>query len=248
MSVTSDRRAAERAARVDLAACVRLCQHHGWVDMIYTHLSARIVGTDSYVINPMGALFDEITASSLVKIGPHDPQAPGSVNKAGLLIHSWIMEARPDVNFIIHLHTDYGTAVSIQARGLLPISQKSATPVSSIGYHDYEGIVLRDDERKRFLADLGDRRVMLLRNHGTLVVGRTAEEAFLLTYALERACKIQILAQSSGQDLVHLTPQALENAVTGARSFHAALQQRPETAPWNALLRLLDRTCPEFRD
>src|SRR5882724_5946090 len=192
--------AEEWQARVDLAAAYRLVAHYGWDDLIFTHLSARVPGPEHhFLINPYGMMFEEITASSLVKInlqGEIVSPSPYFINPAGFTIHSAVHAAREDALCVIHLHTDYGIAVSTQRNGLLPISQQSLFALSSLAYHDYEGLALNEDEKSRLVSDLGDKTNMILRNHGLLTVGKTAAEAFLSMYILERACRIQILAQS----------------------------------------------------
>ncbi|MDQ1708468.1 MAG: hypothetical protein QOJ88_1679, partial [Pyrinomonadaceae bacterium] len=184
----------EWQVRVDLAAAYRLVAHYGWDDLIFTHLSARVPGPDHhFLINPYGMMFDEITASSLVKInlqGEIVAPSPHFINPAGFTIHSAVHAARADALCVMHLHTDYGIAVSAQAQGLLPISQQSLFALSSLAYHEYEGLALNQDEKARLVADLGDKSNMILRNHGLLTVGRTAAEAFLAMYMLERACRI----------------------------------------------------------
>jgi ribulose-5-phosphate 4-epimerase/fuculose-1-phosphate aldolase len=192
----------EWQVRVDLAAAYRLVAHYGWDDLIFTHLSARVPGPeDHFLINPYGMMFDEITASSLVKVnlqGEIVTPSPYFINPAGFTIHSAVHAARADVLCVIHLHTDHGIAVSAQAEGLLPISQQSLFVLSSLGYHEYEGLALNEAEKSRLVADLGNKTNLILRNHGLLTVGKTAAEAFLSMYILERACRIQILAQAGG--------------------------------------------------
>src|SRR5580693_9100480 len=184
--------AEEWRVRVDLAALYRLVALFGWDDMIYTHISARLPGPDHhFLINPYGQFFDEITASSLVKIdlqGEILQETPYFINPAGFTIHSAIHAARDDAHFVIHLHTDQGVAVSAQAEGLLPLTQHALVTLPRLAYHDYEGIALDLDERERLVADLGDKSVMLLRNYGTLALGRTAAAARNAMFFLERAC------------------------------------------------------------
>ena len=191
----------EWATRVDLAACYRLVASFGWEDLILTHISARVPGTeDQFLINPYGVYFDEITASSLVKIdleGRKVDDSPFPVNAAGFVIHSAIHAARHDARCVLHTHTINGVAVSAQRDGLLPISQHASFVVASLGYHDYEGVALHDDEKPRLVADLGDKTNLILRNHGLLTVGRTIPEAFIRYWRLNRACEIQLAAQSA---------------------------------------------------
>src|ERR1043166_1658537 len=191
---------AEWQARVDLAAAYRLVAFYGWDDLIFTHISARVPGAEHhFLLNPYGMMFDEVTASSLVKVdldGAKVTDSPYFVNPAGFTIHSAVHAAREDALCVMHLHTDYGIAVSAQKNGLLPLSQQSMVALASLAYHDYEGLALEEEEKPRLVADLGDKHYMILRNHGLLTIGRSATEAFLAMYLLERACKIQILAQS----------------------------------------------------
>jgi len=239
----------EWAVRTDLAACYRLVAHYGWDDLVFTHITARVPGPEHhFLINPYGMMFEEISASSLVKIdlaGNKVLPSPHEINPAGFTIHSAIHAAREDAQCVIHLHTDCGVAVSAQRDGLLPISQISLFPLSSLGYHDYEGVALRDDEKPRLVADLGDRSVMILRNHGTLAVGPTVADAFLQIYALERACRAQILAQSGGVPLVKVSDAILAGVKEMAEKATRGLGGQ---IAWPALLRKLDRMDPSFRD
>jgi len=195
--------AEEWAARVNLAALYRLVALQGWDDLIYTHISARVPGPEHhFLINPYGMHFDEITASSLVKIdldGKVLQDTSYFVNAAGFTIHSAIHSAREDAQFVMHLHTDQGVAVASQKEGLLPISQHALIVLPMLAYHDYEGIALNLDERERIVADLGDKKLMLLRNHGTLSVGRTAGDCWVGMFYLERACLQQVMALSAGR-------------------------------------------------
>src|SRR2546421_2329450 len=189
----------EWQARTDLAAAYRLVARYGWDDLIFTHISARVPGAEHhFLLNPYGMMFEEVTASSLVKIdlaGNKVSESPYFVNPAGFTIHSAVHEARADALCVMHLHTDYGIAVSAQKDGLLPLSQQAMFALGSLAYHDYEGLALDEEEKPRLVADLGENKFMILRHHGLLTVGRTAAEAFLAMVLLERACKIQILAQ-----------------------------------------------------
>src|SRR3954453_16764493 len=191
---------AEWAVRVDLAAAYRLVAHYGWDDLIFTHISARVPDSEHhFLLNSYGMMFDEVTASSLVKVdleGKKVMNSAGAINPAGFTIHSAIHAAREDAHCVMHLHTDHGIAVSAQKAGLLPISQQAMFALSSLAYHDYEGLALDENEKPRLVADLGENNSMILRNHGLLTVGRTAAEAFLAMFMLERACRIQVLAQS----------------------------------------------------
>jgi ribulose-5-phosphate 4-epimerase/fuculose-1-phosphate aldolase len=241
--------AEEWAVRVDLAACYRLVALHGWDDLVFTHITARIPGPEHhFLINAYGMMFEEMTASSLVKIdlsGNKVLPSPYEINPAGFTIHSAVHAAREDVQCVIHLHTDCGVAVSAQREGLLPISQISLFPLSALGYHDYEGVALRDDEKPRLVADLGSNSVMILRNHGTLAVGPTVPDAFLQIYALERACRAQILAQSGGVPLIRVSESILAGVKEMAEKATRGLGGQ---IAWPALLRKLDRVDPSFRD
>jgi ribulose-5-phosphate 4-epimerase/fuculose-1-phosphate aldolase len=240
---------AEWQVRVDLAAAYRLVAHYGWDDLIFTHLSARVPGPEHhFLINPYGMMFEEITASSLVKINLQgEIVAPSAyfVNPAGFTIHSAVHAAREDALCVIHLHTDYGIAVSAQEKGLLPISQQSLLALASLAYHDYEGLALNEDEKSRLVADLGNKNHMILRNHGLLTVGRTAAEAFLSMYILERACRIQILAQSGGGTLPGIAEPIL--AKVAAQQGAVTVGQGAQLT-WPGLLRKLDRIDPSFRE
>jgi ribulose-5-phosphate 4-epimerase/fuculose-1-phosphate aldolase len=193
---------AEWALRVDLAACYRLVALHGWADLVFTHISAKLPGADDhFLINPYGALFEEITASSLVKVdaaGNIVGDSPFPVNPAGFTIHSAIHAVRHDVGCVLHVHTANGIAVSAQKLGVLPISQQSIFVLSSLGYHDYEGVALRDEEKPRLVDSLGDKTFLMLRNHGLLTVGASIADAFLAMYLFETTCTIQLRAQATG--------------------------------------------------
>jgi ribulose-5-phosphate 4-epimerase/fuculose-1-phosphate aldolase len=238
---------AEWAVRVELAALYRLVAHHGWDDLIFTHISARLPGPDHhFLINPYGLLFGEITASSLVKVdldGNVIQETPYFINPAGFTIHSAIHAARDDAHYVMHLHTDQGVAVSAQAEGLLPISQTALVSLPQLAYHDYEGIALNLDERERIVADLGDKNLLLLRNHGTLAVGSTAAECWLRMFFLERACRMQVMALSGGRDKVLIAPKAAQEEV---KSQVAMAQGAGSILAWPACLRLLDRASPGY--
>ncbi len=240
---------AERQVRVDLAAAYRLVANYGWDDLIFTHLSARVPGPEHhFLINPYGMMFEEITASSLVKVnlqGEIVAASPYFVNPAGFTIHSAVHAARADALCVIHLHTDYGIAVSAQKDGLLPISQHSLFALASLAYHDYEGLALNEEEKSRLVADLGNKNDMILRNHGLLTVGQTPAEAFLSMYILERACRIQILAQSGGAPLPVINGAILEKV---ASQLGAVTVGQGAQLAWPGLLRKLDRIDPSYRD
>jgi len=188
--------AAEWAQRVDLAACYRLVALFGWDDLIFTHISARVPGPEHhFLINPYGFMFSEITASSLVKVDLHGNKlddTPQEINPAGFTIHSAVHAARDDAQCVLHLHSVNGVAVSAQQEGVLPLSQHSIFVLSSLAYHDYEGVALVDDEKPRLVRDLGDKRFLMLRNHGLLTVGRSVAEAFVAMYFFETTCRIQV--------------------------------------------------------
>lgn len=235
--------------RVDLAACYRLIAMHGWDDLIFTHISARVPGPqEHFLINAYGMLFEEMTASSLVKIdleGNKVVDSPYPVNPAGFTIHSAIHETREDVVCVIHTHTRAGVAVSAQQEGLLPVSQISLIPLSSLAYHDYEGIALNAEEKPRLVADLGDRNFLILRNHGLLTVAKTIPDAFLAMYALETACQTQVMAQSSGGTLTKIDPQILAGIQA---QVEVVLGSLGGVLAWPALLRKLDKRDCSYRE
>ena len=241
--------AEEWQVRVDLAAAYRLVAAAGWDDLVFTHISARVPGGhDYFLVNPYGMLFDEITASSLVKVnldGEIVLETPYAINPAGFTIHSAVHAAREDAGCVMHLHTNAGIAVSAQAGGLLPISQTALFPASDLAYHDYEGVALNEDEKVRLVADLGDHNFMILRNHGTLTVGQSVAEAYLAMHVLQRACEIQIQAQAGGGELVHV-PEPIVQGIQ-AQAAKVTLGQGGALA-WPALLRKADRLDPGFRD
>ena len=241
--------AEEWQARVDLAAAYRLVALYGWDDLIFTHISARVPGADHhFLLNPYGLMFEEVTSSSLVKIdldGQKVMDSPYAINPAGFTIHSAVHAAREDARCVMHLHTDYGIAVSAQQDGLLPISQQAMFPLASLAYHDYEGLALNEDEKPRLVADLGDKNHMILRNHGLLTIGKNAAEAFLSMYILEHACKIQILAQSGDSEL-HRVAEPIVNLA--AKQLSAVTVGQGAELTWPGLLRKLDRIDSSFRD
>lgn len=239
----------EWQARVDLAAAYRLVAFHGWDDLIFTHISARLPGPEHhFLLNAYGMMFDEVTASSLVKIGLEGRKvmdSPYFINPAGFTIHSAVHAAREDALCVMHLHTDYGIAVSAQKQGLLPLSQQAMFPLASLAYHDYEGLALNEEEKPRLVDDLGDKKHMILRNHGLLTIGKTTAEAFLSMYILERACRIQILAQSGGAAL-HFVPEPVIDLT--AQQLSAVTVGQGAELTWPGLLRKLDRIDPSYRD
>ncbi len=237
--------------RVNLAACYRLVAMYGWSDLIFTHISAKlpesVSGKDHhFLINPYGLMFDEITASSLLKIDLQGKQINESnfyVNHAGFVIHSTIHEARHDAVCVLHTHSRAGVAVSAQKEGLLPISQQSSLLLSSLAYHDYEGLAVHDDERDRLKADLGNNKYMILRNHGLLTVACSVPDAFLGMYFLETSCQIQISAQAGGT--LSPVPQKVLDGVTAAVRVQQSKGSAADLA-WPALLRRLDRLSPGY--
>jgi ribulose-5-phosphate 4-epimerase/fuculose-1-phosphate aldolase len=238
----------EASLRVDLAACYRLVALSGWDDLVFTHISVRLPGSDAFLINPYGMLFDEITASSLVKVdaqGNKLEECAFPVNPAGFVIHSAVHAARHDITCVLHTHTTAGVAVSAQREGLLPISQQATIVLASLGYHDYEGIALRDEEKPRLVSDLGTNTSLILRNHGLLTVGTSVADAFLAMFVLQRACEIQLAAQSGGAALVQVDPRILggvkQNVTAVTKGLGGALA-------WPGLLRRLDRLSPGYRD
>jgi ribulose-5-phosphate 4-epimerase/fuculose-1-phosphate aldolase len=238
--------AEEWNARVDCAALYRLVALYGWDDMIFTHISMRLPGPEHhFLINPYGFFFDEITASSLVKVDLEgnivDP-TPHFINPAGFTIHSAIHAAREDAQVVIHVHTDQGVAVSAQKKGLLPISQTAMIVLGDMAYHDYEGVALDLDERERLVRDIGTKNLLMLRNHGTLAVGETPAAAFLRIFFLERACKMQVLAQAGG-DLLECD-QDLRDKVAGQGQLGNATLGN--VLAWPGLRRKLDRTLPGY--
>ena len=239
----------EWQARVDLAAAYRLVADYGWDDLVFTHISARVPGPEHhFLINPYGMMFEEITASSLVKVdlqGNIVMESDYSINPAGFTIHSAVHAAREDALCVMHLHTDNGIAVSAQKDGLLPISQQALFVLASLGYHDYEGLALNDEEKPRLVNDLGNKTFLILRNHGLLTVGQSVADAFLSMFLLERACRIQILAQSGGGELIPIAKQIL--AQIPAQEAVVTQGGRGKLA-WPGLLRRLDRLGSNYQD
>jgi ribulose-5-phosphate 4-epimerase/fuculose-1-phosphate aldolase len=247
---------AEWRVRVDLAACYRLIAHFHWDDLVFTHVTVRVPGTtDQFLINPYGMMFDEITASSLVRIdlgGNKLDDSPWPVNPAGFTIHSAIHAVRHDASCVLHTHTLNGVAVSAQREGLLPISQQSIFVLSSLAYHDYEGPALRDDEKPRLVRDLGDKTNLMLRNHGLLTVGPSVADAFLAMYIFEASCAIQVraMAGASGaadvmaKDLIAIDPRIIAGAQAQAKQV---THSQGAGLVWPGLLRRLDRVDSSYR-
>ncbi|MBX3637228.1 MAG: class II aldolase/adducin family protein [Rubrivivax sp.] len=238
---------AEWRTRVDLAAAYRMVAMFGWDDLVFTHISARVPGREGeFLINPYGLFFEEITASSLVKVdamGVKLDDTPFDVNPAGFTIHSAVHAARHDVGCVLHTHTANGIAVSAQAGGVLPLSQQSIFVLSSLGYHDYEGVALREDEKPRLVADLGANGFLMLRNHGLLTVGATVADAFLSMYLFETVCTIQVRAQAGGGELVQVDPRIVAGAQQQAAAVTRGLGAQ---LVWPGLLRRLDRRLPGY--
>ena len=235
--------------RVDLAACYRLVALYGWDDLIFTHISARLPGADHhFLINPYGMTFDEVSASSLVKIdleGKKLMESPYEINPAGFTIHSAIHAARDDAKCVLHTHSLNGVAVSTTKQGVLPISQQSVFVLASLGYHDYEGVALHEGEKPRLVRDLGDKSFLMLRNHGILTVGATIPDAFLLMYLFEAACTIQIRAQSTQGELITVDPKIVAGATMMAKQV---TRSAGGGLAWPGLLRKLDRIDRSYRD
>lgn len=247
----------EWSVRCQLAATYRLCAMYGWTDLVFTHISARLPDEkgkngemeERFLINPYGLLFEEITASSLVKIdleGNICQDTPYFINPAGFTIHSAVHAARDDAGCVIHLHTPYGIAVSVQKAGLRRYTQFSMQVIDDLAYHDYEGIALDLDERERIVKDMGAKNMIMLRNHGTLAAGPNCAIAFLRMYFLENACKTQILAQSVGNENdLHEEPEAMANRV-GQQGAAAFVPGMGDNLVWPALIRNLNRTNPGY--
>ncbi|MFT3965435.1 MAG: class II aldolase/adducin family protein [Sphingobium sp.] len=239
--------AAEWKARVELAVLYRLAALHGWDDFLFTHISARIPGPENhFLLNPLGRWFDEITASSLVKVDLEGRvlQDEGAINGAGFVIHSAIHMARPDAHFIVHFHSDDGVALASQKEGLLPLNQRALSVIPRLAYHDYEGIAEDLSERERLVANLGDKPMLILRNHGTLALGPTAAEAWLRIYSLEKAATAQIRALSAGRGGVLPAP------VEAQRTVYDQVRRRPvaikDGLTWPAIVRKVDRESPGY--
>ncbi len=248
--VSSTMSEAEWEQRVNLAAAYRLVAYYGWDDLVDTHISARVPGPEHhFLINPYGLMFDEITASSLVKVdldGNQLTQSEYKINPAGFTIHSAIHEVREDAGCVIHLHTPDGTAVATCTDGLLPLNQTAHFVTGDLAYHDYEGVALDHDERPRLQRDLGNKNHMLLRNHGTLTVGRTVASAFERMYHLERSCTMQV-TRMLGPTAYPIEKLVLESnaAVFDDRE---SLEARSVKLVWPPLLRKLDRIDPGYKN
>ncbi len=241
--------AGEWAVRTDLAAAYRAVAMQGWDDLVFTHISARVPGPEHhFLINPYGMMFEEITASSLVKVdlqGRKVMDSPFEINPAGFTIHGAVHEAREDAQCVLHLHTLEGVAVSCQKAGLLALSQQSLFPLASLAYHDYEGVALNPEEKARLVRDLGDKHNLILRNHGLLTCAETVADAFLYMYILQKACEVQVRAQAGGGELIPI-PQPIVDGIGQAAKI--VLRQSGGMIAWPAILRKLDRQDASWRD
>ncbi|MNM52017.1 Decarboxylase NovR [compost metagenome] len=249
-SVKDQVSAAEWQTRVDLAACYRLVAQYGWDDLIFTHISAKVPGTEDFLINPFGLMFHEITASSLVKVdqaGNKLMDSPHEINPAGYTIHSAVHEARHDVVCVLHTHTASGVAVSAQKQGVLPISQQSLFVLSSLAYHAYEGVALNHEEKVRLQADLGENNFLMLHNHGLLTCGSTIADTFLMMFTFQRACDIQVMAQNGAAELIAIEPQILAGAKAMIAGVTRSAQGMGGALAWPALLRKLDKLDPGYK-
>ena len=249
-SVRDQVSAEEWQQRVNLAAAYRLVAHFGWDDLVFTHISARVPGPEHhFLINPYGMLFDEITASSLVKVdlaGNIVMDTPYPINPAGFTIHSAVHAAREDAKCVLHVHSINGIAVSAQKNGVLPISQQSIFVLSSLGYHAYEGVALNEDEKPRLVRDLGNNTFFMLRNHGLLTVGPNVADAFVSMYLFEVTCMIQVRAQAGGGELIQVDPRIIAGAQVQAKQVTKGMGAGALT--WPGLLRKLDRIDPSYKN
>jgi ribulose-5-phosphate 4-epimerase/fuculose-1-phosphate aldolase len=240
----------EWQARVELAAAYRLAAILGWSDMLGTHFSLRVPGTeDQFLINPYGMLFEEITASSLIKVdvrGNKLSESPYEVNRAGFVIHSAVHMGRPDAHCVLHCHTLAGVGVASQKHGLLPITQMALTILSEVRYHDYEGVADNEDERSRIVKDLGDGGVLILRNHGTLTVGATVAEAFARMNRIERACRFQLSALTGGAQPNPIPQEVIDYTIQQGREINETGRGAGGRLLWAALKRKLDREAPDY--
>jgi len=237
----------EWTLRVDLACAYRMVAHYGWDDLIFTHLSVRIPGPEHhFLLNPYNLMFEEVTASSLIKVDVHGnpvEPTPFITNPAGFTIHSAVHMAREDAHAVMHLHTPAGQAVSAQGDGLMPLTQAAMLVREDLAYHDYEGIAVDLDERERIVADLGAKNLMLLRNHGSMAVGESVGEAFIRLYTLERACQAQVMALTAGDNLNNPPQGAPEVA---AQQGAIGLKLAAKLLAWPALKRKAYRLDPGF--
>jgi ribulose-5-phosphate 4-epimerase/fuculose-1-phosphate aldolase len=245
--------AEEWQLRCDLAACYRLVALYGWSDLVFTHITAKLPdsvsgGEHQFLINPYGLMFDEITASSLIRVDMKCNklhESPFPVNPAGFVIHSAVHEARPDAGCVLHTHTRAGVGVSAQKDGILPISQQSTFVLASLAYHEYEGVAFRDEEKPRLQADLGEANFLVLRNHGLLTVGRTIADAFLSMYTFENTCRIQVDAQAGGSTLTQVNPLIIKGVAEASRVQTGGMGG---AFVWPSLIRKLERTDDSYRN
>jgi ribulose-5-phosphate 4-epimerase/fuculose-1-phosphate aldolase len=248
MSVKAQVSEQEWQTRVDLAACYRMVAHYGWDDLVFTHISARVPGPEHhFLINPYGMLFEEVTASSLVKVdlaGEKVMPSDYDINPAGFVIHSAVHEARADAQCVMHLHTTAGVAISALEHGLQAYSQQSLFALSSLSYHNYEGVALNPDEKVRLVKDLGETNFMILRNHGLLTCADSIPDTFLLMFILQRACEIQLQAQATQQALISIDDKILAGIKAQAKEV---TRSAGGSLAWPAILRKLDKMCPDFR-
>ena len=237
----------------DLAACYRLVAFYGWSDLVFTHITAKLpesvsgAASHQFLINPYGLMFDEITASSLVKVDGQCNKiidSPFPVNPAGFVIHSAVHEARHDAACVMHTHTRAGVAVSAQAGGILPISQQSTFVLASLAYHEYEGVAFRDDEKPRLQADLGRANFLMLSNHGLLTVGKSIADAFLNMYTFENTCRIQVDAQAGGGELTHVNPLIVKGV---GEAMRVQTGGKGGAFVWPSLIRKLDKLDDSYK-
>lgn len=229
----------EQELREQLAAVYRLLNHYGWDDLIYTHVSAKISGTDHFLINQFGLLFNEVTASNLVKVDINgNVISGGKINPAGYLVHSAIHEARPEVMCVVHTHTKEGVAVSIDNRGLWPVSQPAMLIIGNVGYHDYHGLILDKNEKQLLTQSLSTNDFMIMKNHGLLTVGKSIGDAFLNMRRLQNACEVQVLCNYDTCNFIDPTANS---------KYISALNSQNEI-PWKALLRLVDTKYPDYKE
>jgi len=236
----------EWRARTDLAACYRLVAREGWDDLIYAHISSRLPDEDTFLINPFGLFFHEITASNLVKVDLNGAivfESRYEYNPGAYIVHRAIHAAHPEIGCILHLHTPAGIAVSTQTDGLLPVTQNALMFHGAIAYHDYEGLTVTDDESKRLADQLDGKHVLMLRGHGTIVVGKDVAQAYVFAHLLERACRMQVAAQAAGSTLVTPPPDVQAKVKDQVRNVFPGLG----SMEWPGLLRLLDREAPDYK-
>ncbi|WJG08295.1 class II aldolase/adducin family protein [Aliiglaciecola sp. LCG003] len=247
LSVQNQVSSEEWQTRIDLAACYRIVAHYGWDDLVFTHISARVPGPEHhFLINPYGLMFDEITASNLVKVdlqGKIVMDTEFNINPAGFTIHSAVHEAREDAKCVMHLHTTQGVAVSVLRNGLEAYSQQSLFALASMAYHDYEGVALNPDEKTRLVADLADKSFMILRNHGLLTCGESIADTFLFMFLLQRSCEIQLQAQATGQPLIRIADPILQGIQAQAKQV---TRSAGGALAWPGILRKLDRINPGY--